>query len=202
MENIENLIKKNGNLKRKIILNEIDIENYKELLLNSDVKYYNLNTGDFNNIDKKYFENIKKINNENEKKMFEIDLKFEKKINKIKFEHEKIIKNLKEKNEEIECKKIIENLETKIKTLNEKIFNNEKINQILNKKYENLIEENNYLKNKIKFEKENLIFLIEKLENNHKLNYEKFYEIFENNQNLILKNFNIEENNNKENVEF
>jgi hypothetical protein len=49
------------------------------MLLNSNIKYYNLNTGDLNNIDKKYFENLKKINNESEKKLFEIEKKFEKK---------------------------------------------------------------------------------------------------------------------------
>ena len=67
-EFLDNIIKENCALKRQLILNEIDMTKYKEMLFNSTTKYYNLETGNLNETDKNYFESLRNINLENEKK--------------------------------------------------------------------------------------------------------------------------------------
>ena len=94
---VDGIIKENCALKRQLVLNEIDIAKYQEMLSNACIKYYNLETGNMNDTDKTYFEAINQINIESEAKLRELNDKYEKTAKEIKEEHEAVISMIKSK---------------------------------------------------------------------------------------------------------
>ena len=97
-EFVDKLIKENCSLKKELIMKEIEIEKLKEMLKNASIKYFNLETGNLNNIDKIYFEKIRKINLENDYKLNEINIKYENEIQHNIDEHNKLINEIQNNN--------------------------------------------------------------------------------------------------------
>ena len=205
---VEKLIKENCSLKKEIILKEIEIEKHKEMLKNASIRYYNLETGNLNNIDKIYFDNIRNINLENEYKLNQIELKYENELQKIKDEHEKIVNEIQNNNINIDNNNINKNniinnknerinfndnknMEylQRIKTLEAQLYNSEQSYQLVQKKYDMLMEENKMIKNKIKEEKENILFLIDELKKESNLKKDEIIKEFKDKTNLITQNF-------------
>ena len=209
-EFLDNIIKENCALKRQLILNEIDMTKYKEMLFNSTTKYYNLETGNLNETDKNYFESLRNINLENEKKLSDIQIKYEIATRKILNEHNDIINNLKKNNQNNNfdnnsvninlLKSKIDSYESKIKTLQEELFNSEKYSQLLQQKYETLLQENKMIKNKVLEEKNNILFLIEELDKRNKEEINKINLKFKEQSELITQTY-ISYNNNEKNKE-
>ena len=209
-EFLDNIIKENCALKRQLILNEIDMTKYKEMLFNSTTKYYNLETGNLNETDKNYFESLRQINLENEKKLTDIQMKYEIATRKILNEHNDIINNLKKNNQNNSfdnnssninlLKSKIDSYESKIKTLQEELFNSEKYSQLLQQKYETLLQENKMIKNKVLEEKNNILFLIEELDKRNKEEINKINLRFKEQSELITQTY-ISYNNNEKNKE-
>ena len=209
-EFLDNIIKENCALKRRLILNEIDMTKYKEMLFNSTTKYYNLETGNLNETDKNYFESLRQINLENEKKLTDIQMKYEIATRKILNEHNDIINNLKKNNQNNSfdnnssninlLKSKIDSYESKIKTLQEELFNSEKYSQLLQQKYETLLQENKMIKNKVLEEKNNILFLIEELDKRNKEEINKINLRFKEQSELITQTY-ISYNNNEKNKE-
>ena len=209
-EFLDNIIKENCALKRQLILNEIDMTKYKEMLFNSTTKYYNLETGNLNETDKNYFESLRQINLENEKKLSDIQIKYEIATRKILNEHNDIINNLKKNNQNNNfdnnsvninlLKSKIDSYESKIKTLQEELFNSEKYSQLLQQKYETLLQENKMIKNKVLEEKNNILFLIEELDKRNKEEINKINLKFKEQSELITQTY-ISYNNNEKNKE-
>ena len=198
-EFLDNIIKENCALKRQLILNEIDMTKYKEMLFNSTTKYYNLETGNLNETDKNYFESLRNINLENEKKLSDIQIKYEIATRKILNEHNDIINNLKKNNQNNNfdnnsvninlLKSKIDSYESKIKTLQEELFNSEKYSQLLQQKYETLLQENKMIKNKVLEEKNNILFLIEELDKRNKEEINKINLKFKEQSELITQTY-------------
>ena len=209
-EFLDNIIKENCALKRQLILNEIDMTKYKEMLFNSSIKYYNLETGNLNETDKNYFESLRQINIENDRKLNEIQMKYEKTTRKIIDEHNEIINNLKNNSENNSnnnednlnniLKGKIDSYETKIKTLQEELFNSEKYSQLIQQKYETLLQENKMIKNKVIEEKNNILFLIDELDKRNKEEINKINIQFKEQSELITQTY-ISYNNNEKNKE-
>ena len=194
---VEKLIRENCSLKKEIILKEIEIEKLKEMLKNASIKYYNLETGNLNNIDKIYFDKIKNINLENDFKLNQIELKYENELQKLKDEHDKIITEIQNnqyfddnnKKEKINVDNKIEEYLQRIKTLEAQLYNSEQSYQLVQKKYDMLIEENKMIKNKIKEEKENILFIIDELQKESNLKKDEIVKEFKDKTNLITQNF-------------
>ena len=194
---VEKLIRENCSLKKEIILKEIEIEKLKEMLKNASIKYYNLETGNLNNIDKIYFDKIKNINLENDFKLNQIELKYENELQKLKDEHDKIITEIQNnqyfdnnnKKEKINIDNKIEEYLQRIKTLEAQLYNSEQSYQLVQKKYDMLIEENKMIKNKIKEEKENILFIIDELQKESNLKKDEIVKEFKDKTNLITQNF-------------
>ena len=209
-EFIDNIIKENCALKRQLILNEIDMTKYKEMLFNSTTKYYNLETGNLNETDKNYFESLRQINLENDKKLNDIQMKYEITTRKILNEHNDIINNLKKNNQNNNfdnnsnninfLKSKIDSYESKIKTLQEELFNSEKYSQLLQQKYETLLQENKMIKSKVTEEKNNILFLIDELDKRNKEEINKIHLKFKEQSELITQTY-ISYNNNEKNKE-
>ena len=207
-EFIDNIIKENCALKRQLILNEIDMTKYKEMLFNSTTKYYNLETGNLNETDKNYFESLRQINLENDKKLNDIQMKYEITTRKILNEHNDIINNLKKNNQNNNfdnnsnninfLKSKIDSYESKIKTLQEELFNSEKYSQLLQQKYETLLQENKMIKSKVTEEKNNILFLIDELDKRNKEEINKIHLKFKEQSELITQTY-ISYNNNEKN---
>ena len=209
-EFVEKLIKENCSLKKEIIIKEIEIEKLKEMLKNASIKYYNLETGNINNIDKIYFEKIRNINLENDFKLNQIELKYENELQKIKDEHNKALNDIQNNNKKIVFDNNIENNYIKNKKTNEKIilddnkieeylqriktleaqlYNSEQSYQLVQKKYDMLIEENKMIKHKIKEEKENILFIIDELQKESNLKKDEIVKEFKDKTNLITQHF-------------
>ena len=141
-EFVEKLIRENRNMKKEIILKEIEIEKLKEMLKNASIKYYNLETGNLNNTDRVYFEKIRSINLENDFKLNQIELKYENELQKLKDEHDKIITEIQnnqyidnnKKDEKINLDNKIEEYLQRIKTLETQLYNSEQSYQLVQKK--------------------------------------------------------------------
>ena len=139
---LKKLIRENCSLKKEIILKEIEIEKLKEMLKNASIKYYNLETGNLNNIDKIYFDKIKNINLENDFKLNQIELKYENELQKLKDEHDKIITEIQNnqyfdnnnKKEKINIDNKIEEYLQRIKALEAQLYNSEQSYQLVQKK--------------------------------------------------------------------
>ena len=209
-EFVEKLIKENCSLKKEIIIKEIEIEKLKEMLKNASIKYYNLETGNINNIDKIYFEKIRNINLENDFKLNQIELKYENELQKIKDEHNKALNDIQNNNKKIVFDNNIDNNYIKNKKTNEKIilddnkieeylqriktleaqlYNSEQSYQLVQKKYDMLIEENKMIKHKIKEEKENILFIIDELQKESNLKKDEIVKEFKDKTNLITQHF-------------
>ena len=209
-EFVEKLIKENCSLKKEIIIKEIEIEKLKEMLKNASIKYYNFETGNINNIDKIYFEKIRNINLENDFKLNQIELKYENELQKIKDEHNKALNDIQNNNKKIVFDNNIENNYIKNKKTNEKIilddnkieeylqriktleaqlYNSEQSYQLVQKKYDMLIEENKMIKHKIKEEKENILFIIDELQKESNLKKDEIVKEFKDKTNLITQHF-------------
>lgn len=174
---VDKLIKENCSMKKELIIKEIEIEKLKEMLKNASIKYFNLETGNLNNTDKIYFDKIRKINLENDYKLNQINIKYENELQQILDEHNKLINeiqntnnNINNENKEKPNEKYninnnnkIEEYIQRIKILEEEKFTSEKRYQLVQQKYDILLEENKMIKNKIKEEKDNIIFIIEEL---------------------------------------
>ena len=194
---LKKLIRENCSLKKEIILKEIEIEKLKEMLKNASIKYYNLETGNLNNIDKIYFDKIKNINLENDFKLNQIELKYENELQKLKDEHDKIITEIQNnqyfdnnnKKEKINIDNKIEEYLQRIKTLEAQLYNSEQSYQLVQKKYDMLIEENKMIKNRIKEEKENILFIIDELQKESNLKKDEIVKEFKDKTNLITQNF-------------
>ena len=205
-EFVDKLIKENCSMKKELITKEIEIEKHREMLKNASIKYYNLETGNLNNTDKIYFEKIRKINLENDYKLNQINIKYENEFQKILEEHNKIVNEIRNndnninneednKNEEklndkleIENNKLEEYLQ-RIKILEEEKFTSEKRYQLVQQKYDVLLEENKMIKNKIKEEKENILFILEELKNENNLKKDEIIKEFKDKTNLITQHF-------------
>ena len=207
-EFVDKLIKENCSMKKELITKEIEIEKHREMLKNASIKYYNLDTGNLNNTDKIYFEKIRKINLENDYKLNQINIKYENEFQKILEEHNKIVNEIRNndnninnnneednKNEEklndkleIENNKLEEYLQ-RIKILEEEKFTSEKRYQLVQQKYDVLLEENKMIKNKIKEEKENILFILEELKNENNLKKDEIIKEFKDKTNLITQHF-------------
>ena len=205
-EFVDKLIKENCSMKKELITKEIEIEKHREMLKNASIKYYNLDTGNLNNTDKIYFEKIRKINLENDYKFNQINIKYENEFQKILEEHNKIVNEIRNndnninneednKNEEklndkleIENNKLEEYLQ-RIKILEEEKFTSEKRYQLVQQKYDVLLEENKMIKNKIKEEKENILFILEELKNENNLKKDEIIKEFKDKTNLITQHF-------------
>ena len=205
-EFVDKLIKENCSMKKELITKEIEIEKHREMLKNASVKYYNLDTGNLNNTDKIYFEKIRKINLENDYKLNQINIKYENEFQKILEEHNKIVNEIRNndnninneednKNEEklndkleIENNKLEEYLQ-RIKILEEEKFTSEKRYQLVQQKYDVLLEENKMIKNKIKEEKENILFILEELKNENNIKKDEIIKEFKDKTNLITQHF-------------
>ena len=203
---VDKLVKENCSLKKEIILKEIDIEKLKEMLKNASIKYFNLETGNLNNIDRLYFDKIRSINLENDFKLNQIELKYENELQKIKEEHDKILNEI-SNNQNIENNDInnimnnkknniknyddnkIEEYLQRIKTLEAQLYNSEQSYQLVQKKYDMLIEENKLIKNKIKEEKDNILFIIEELQKESNSKKDEIVKDFKEKTNLITQNF-------------
>ena len=205
-EFVDKLIKENCSMKKELITKEIEIEKHREMLKNASIKYYNLETGNLNNTDKIYFEKIRKINLENDYKFNQINIKYENEFQKILEEHNKIVNEIRNndnninneednKNEEklndkleIESNKLEEYLQ-RIKILEEEKFTSEKRYQLVQQKYDVLLEENKMIKNKIKEEKENILFILEELKNENNIKKDEIIKEFKDKTNLITQHF-------------
>ena len=205
-EFVDKLIKENCSMKKELITKEIEIEKHREMLKNASIKYYNLETGNLNNTDKIYFEKIRKINLENDYKFNQINIKYENEFQKILEEHNKIVNEIRNndnninneednKNEEklndkleIENNKLEEYLQ-RIKILEEEKFTSEKRYQLVQQKYDVLLEENKMIKNKIKEEKENILFILEELKNENNIKKDEIIKEFKDKTNLITQHF-------------
>ena len=212
-EFVDKLIKENCALKKELIKKEIEIEKLREMLKNASIKYFNLETGNLNNLDRLYFEKIRKINLENDYKLNQINIKYDNELQQILDEHNKLINeiqnnNLKNNNninnintneDDITEKKQKENyiseenkLEEyleRIKILEEEKFTSDKRYQLVQQKYEILLEENKMIKNKVKEEKENIIFMMEELQKENNLKKDEIVKEFKDKTNLITQNF-------------
>ena len=212
-EFVDKLIKENCALKKELIKKEIEIEKLREMLKNASIKYFNLETGNLNNLDRLYFEKIRKINLENDYKLNQINIKYDNELQQILDEHNKLINeiqnnNLKNNNninnintneDDITEKKQKENyiseenkLEEyleRIKILEEEKFTSDKRYQLVQQKYEILLEENKMIKNKVKEEKENIIFMMEELQKENNLKKVEIVKEFKDKTNLITQNF-------------
>ena len=196
-EFVEKLIRENCSLKKEIILKEIEIEKLKEMLKNASIKYYNLETGNLNNTDKIYFEKIRSINLENDFKLNKIELKYENELQKLKDEHDKVITEIQknqnidsnQNNEKINMDNKIEEYLQRIKTLETQLYNSEQSYQLVQKKYDMLMEENKMIKNKIKEEKENILFIIDELQKESNQKKDEIIKDFKDKTNLITQNF-------------
>ena len=212
-EFVDKLIKENCALKKELIKKEIEIEKLREMLKNASIKYFNLETGNLNNLDRLYFEKIRKINLENDYKLNQINIKYDNELQQILDEHNKLINeiqnnNLKNNNninnintneDDItekkqkenyisEENKLVEYLE-RIKILEEEKFTSDKRYQLVQQKYEILLEENKMIKNKVKEEKENIIFMMEELQKENNLKKDEIVKEFKDKTNLITQNF-------------
>ena len=205
-EFVDKLIRENCSMKKELIMKEIEVEKHKEMLKNASIKYYNLETGTLNNTDKIYFEKIRKINLENDYKLNQINIKYENEFQKLLDEHNKIVNELRSndniinneeenKNEEklndridIENNKFEEYLQ-RIKILEEEKFTSEKRYQLVQQKYDVLLEENKMIKNKIKEEKENILFILEELKKENNLKKDEIVKEFKDKTNLITQHF-------------
>ena len=203
---VDKLIKENCLMKKELIMKEIEIEKHKEMLKNASIKYYNLETGNLNNTDKIYFDKIRKINLENDYKLNQINIKYENEFQKLLDEHNKIVNEIRNndnninneeenKNEEklndkidIENNKLEEYLQ-RIKILEEEKFTSEKRYQLVQQKYDVLLEENKMIKNKIKEEKENILFILEELKKENNLKKDEIVKEFKDKTNLITQHF-------------
>ncbi|MCQ2816983.1 MAG: hypothetical protein MJ252_06935 [archaeon] len=198
-EFIDSIVKENTGLKRQLVLNEIDMVKYQEMLSTACSRYYNLDSGNLNETDRTYYDSIKKINQEHEKKLDEINTKYEKENNKLINDYTDLINKIKKygsENEEDNQKTSIENLTEKVefynkklKTTEEELFNSEKYAQILQMKYESLLTENEYLKKKIPEEKENLLLLVNELKRTQTQNFEDLHTTFQTNCDLITETY-------------
>ena len=220
-EFVDKLIKENCALKKEIIMKEIEIEKLKEMLKNASIKYFNLETGNLNNKDKIYFDKIRKINLENDYKLNQINIKYENELQQILDEHNKIINEIQNNantinkdiniintnEEENKGKKIdkynndenkIEEYIQKIKILEEEKFTSDKRYQLVQQKYDLLLEENKMIKNKVKEEKENILFIIDELQKENNLKKDEIVKDFKEKTNLITQNFIAFSDNEKE----
>ena len=220
-EFVDKLIKENCALKKEIIMKEIEIEKLKEMLKNASIKYFNLETGNLNNKDKIYFEKIRKINLENDYKLNQINIKYENELQQILDEHNKIINEIQNNantinkdiniintnEEENKGKKIdkynndenkIEEYIQRIKILEEEKFTSDKRYQLVQQKYDLLLEENKMIKNKVKEEKENILFIIDELQKENNLKKDEIVKEFKEKTNLITQNFIAFSDNEKE----
>ena len=212
-EFVDKLIKENCALKKELIKKEIEIEKLREMLKNASIKYFNLETGNLNNLDKLYFDKIRKINLENDYKLNQINIKYDNELQQILDEHNKLINEIKNNNlnninninninnneDDIKEKKQKENyiseenkLEEyleRIKILEEEKFTSDKRYQLVQQKYEILLEENKMIKNKVKEEKENIIFMMEELQKENNLKKDEIVKEFKDKTNLITQNF-------------
>ena len=222
-EFVDKLIKENCALKKEIIMKEIEIEKLKEMLKNASIKYFNLETGNLNNKDKIYFDKIRKINLENDYKLNQINIKYENELQQILDEHNKLINeiqnntntinkdiniiNTNTNEEENKGKKIdkynndenkIEEYIQRIKILEEEKFTSDKRYQLVQQKYDLLLEENKMIKNKVKEEKENILFIIDELQKENNLKKDEIVKDFKEKTNLITQNFIAFSDNEKE----
>ena len=200
---VHKLIKENCSMKKELIIKEIEIEKLKEMLKNASIKYFNLETGNLNNTDKIYFDKIRKINLENDYKLNQINIKYENELQQILDEHNKLINeiqntnnNINNENKEKPNEKYninnnnkIEEYIQRIKILEEEKFTSEKRYQLVQQKYDILLEENKMIKNKIKEEKDNIIFIIEELKKENNLKKDEIIKEFKEKTNLITQNF-------------
>ena len=220
-EFVDKLIKENCALKKEIIMKEIEIEKLKEMLKNASIKYFNLETGNLNNKDKIYFDKIRKINLENDYKLNQINIKYENELQQILDEHNKLINEIQNNantinkdiniintnEEENKGKKIdkynndenkIEEYIQRIKILEEEKFTSDKRYQLVQQKYDLLLEENKMIKNKVKEEKENILFIIDELQKENNLKKDEIVKDFKEKTNLITQNFIAFSDNEKE----
>ena len=220
-EFVDKLIKENCALKKEIIMKEIEIEKLKEMLKNASIKYFNLETGNLNNKDKIYFDKIRKINLENDYKLNQINIKYENELQQILDEHNKLINEIQNNTntinkdiniintneEENKGKKIdkynndenkIEGYIQRIKILEEEKFTSDKRYQLVQQKYDLLLEENKMIKNKVKEEKENILFIIDELQKENNLKKDEIVKDFKEKTNLITQNFIAFSDNEKE----
>ena len=199
---VDKLIKENCSMKKELIIKEIEIEKLKEMLKNASIKYFNLETGNLNNTDKIYFDKIRKINLENDYKLNQINIKYENELQQILDEHNKLINeiqntnnNINNENKEKPNEKYninnnkIEEYIQRIKILEEEKFTSEKRYQLVQQKYDILLEENKMIKNKIKEEKDNIIFIIEELKKENNLKKDEIIKEYKEKTNLITQNF-------------
>ena len=86
--------------------------------------------------------------------------------------------------------------------MQEELFNSEKYSQILQMKYETLVQENEYLKNKIPEEKEQLLLLIDDLKNKQNESMEEISKTFHSNCDIITETYSnlCQNEKNKENL--
>ena len=220
-EFVDKLIKENCALKKEIIMKEIEIEKLKEMLKNASIKYFNLETGNLNNKDKIYFDKIRKINLENDYKLNQINIKYENELQQILDEHNKLINEIQNNTntinkdiniintneEENKGKKMdkynneenkIEEYIQRIKILEEEKFTSDKRYQLVQQKYDLLLEENKMIKNKVKEEKENILFIIDELQKENNLKKDEIVKEFKEKTNLITQNFIAFSDNEKE----
>ena len=205
---VDGIMKENCALKRQLVLNEIDIAKYQEMLSNACIKYYNLETGNMNDTDKTYFEAINQINIESEAKLRELNDKYEKTAKEIKEEHEAVISMIKSKSTSTSSpsetitlnalKDRVDSYETKMKTISEALFNAEKFSSILQTKYESLLQENKMIKTKIPQEKENMLFMLEELKKNNVDHIAKLHNEFVKQSDLITQQYISFSNNEKD----
>ena len=212
-EFVDKLIKENCASKKEIIKKEIEIEKLREMLKNASIKYFNLETGNLNNLDKLYFDKIRKINMENDYKLNQINIKYDNELQQILDEHNKLINEIKNNNlnninninninnneDDIKEKKQKENyiseenkLEEyleRIKILEEEKFTSDKRYQLVQQKYDILLEENKMIKNQVKEEKENILFMMEELQKENNLKKDEIIKEFKEKTNLITQNF-------------
>ena len=212
-EFVDKLIKENCFLKKELIMKEIEIEKLKEMLKNASIKYFNLETGNLNNTDKIYFDKIRKINLENDYKLNQINIKYENELQQILDEHNKLFNEIQNNanninkdiniintnEEDNKGKKQIEKYNSeenkleeyiqRIKILEEEKFTSDKRYQLVQQKYDLLLEENKMIKNKVKEEKENILFIIEELRKENNLKKDEIVREFKDKTNLITQNF-------------
>ena len=183
---VDNLIKENIELKKQIVLLEIELER-KET--NEQNPTSNINNSD--NPDRLFYDNLKQIRDSHETKQKEIIEKYDKFLKNLTKDHRHLISSFKKLaqenklkiiNEEISLEQLNKNenlislnsaeeqfniYENRIRLLYEELKTKEKYSLVVEQKYEMINEENKLLKRKIQEEKATLLKMVSDVQREH-----------------------------------
>lgn len=215
---LDQLVLENTDLKRQIINMEIDYECLKESFDENEEKLKELEKNKVNVsetfqntnslIDKQFFNNLKNIEDDHNKKQKEINDKYDNLFKGLNREHRTHISNIKKlcfenknkfvnnkiEEEELlsipQVEDLIVQFENKVKLIYEEMKNKEKYISAIEQKYEMINEENKFLRRKVTEEKTILLKQIEDVQRER-----------DNQHNLLVKQFEEEISSKKNNLQ-